>query len=152
MFCKSCGHEIRDDSQFCWNCGSKIEIKKETVTVEEAPKKIKCKNCDYEIYEKADMCPHCGIRLRIIVIKNPGIAAVLSFFVPGLGYIYNGEIIIGIAFFIIEILLLGIGVSLLRSIQYTEGLVFLAAGFICWIYNIYSVHRVTEKINNRQYQ
>lgn len=153
MFCKNCGKEIKDESQFCWNCGTKVEIKKEEpVLLEETPKKIECKNCGKEIYENADVCPQCGIRLRIVIIKNPGVAAVLSFFVPGLGYIYNGEIIIGIAFFIIEILLLGISASLLRSQQLRDGLIFLVVGFILWIYNIYSTYRVTEKINNRQYQ
>lgn len=29
-------------------------------------------------------------------IRNPGIAAVLSFFIPGLGHLYNGEILFGI--------------------------------------------------------
>ena len=31
-------------------------------------------------------------------LKNPGVAAVLSFFIPGLGQIYNGEIIPGFCF------------------------------------------------------
>ena len=29
MYCKKCGKELRDDGQFCWNCGNKIEIKEE---------------------------------------------------------------------------------------------------------------------------
>ena len=94
MFCKSCGKEFRDDSQFCWNCGVTIEkdepkdepkdgLKDETKDglkdepkddMIDIPKKIKCKNCDIEVYEKADSCPHCGIRLRIVMAKNPGIA------------------------------------------------------------------------------
>ncbi len=154
MFCKNCGKDIRDDSQFCWNCGTKAEIKKdETAVIEDTPKKIKCKNCDSEIYDNADVCPHCGIRLRIIVVKNPGVAAVLSFFIPGLGHIYSGEIIIGIAFLIIEILLGTFGIFLMRSpSQIREGIIFIAVGFIFWIYNIYSTYKMAEKKNMRQYQ
>lgn len=154
MFCKNCGKDIRDDSQFCWNCGTKAEIKKdEPAVIEDTPKKIKCKNCDSEIYENADVCLHCGIRLRIIVVKNPGVAAVLSFFIPGLGHIYSGEIIIGIAFLIIEILLGAFGIFLMRSpSQIREGIIFIAVGFIFWIYNIYSAYKMAEKKNMRQYQ
>ena len=157
MFCKNCGKDVRDDSQFCWNCGTKVEIKKDEPAVikdvEEVPKKTKCKNCDSEIYEMADTCHHCGIRLRIIVIKNPGVAAVLSFFIPGLGHIYSGEIIIGIAFLIIEILLGTFGIFLVRSpSQIREGIIFIVVGFICWVYNIYSTYKMTEKKNMRQYQ
>lgn len=156
MFCKNCGREIRDDSQFCWECGTKVEAKKEEskeepVTIDISPKKIHCKNCDNEVYDKVEVCPHCGIRLRIVVVKNPGVAAVLSFFVPGLGYIYNGNIIIGIVFFMIEILLLGIDTYLFRSLQLREGLIFLVIIFILWVYNVYSVYIVTEKVNMRQY-
>jgi RNA polymerase subunit RPABC4/transcription elongation factor Spt4/TM2 domain-containing membrane protein YozV len=153
LFCKNCGRDIRDDSQFCWNCGTKMEIKKEEPdVVEEIPKKIKCKNCDNEIYKNADICPHCGIRLRIIAIKNPGVAAILSFFIPGLGNIYNGEIMIGVAFLIIEILLGAFGIFLMRSSsQIREGIIFIAVGFIFWIYNIYSAYKMAEKKNTMQY-
>lgn len=156
MFCKNCGKEIRDDSQFCWNCGTRAEIKKdEPTTIEDidvTPKKIKCKSCDNEIYENIDVCPHCGIRLRIVVIKNPGVAAILSFFIPGLGHIYNGEIIIGMAFLIIEILLGVFGIFLIRLPQIIEGVIFIVVGFILWVYNIYSAYKITEKINKKQYQ
>ena len=26
MLCKNCGHEISDDSKFCSNCGTKVEV------------------------------------------------------------------------------------------------------------------------------
>jgi TM2 domain-containing membrane protein YozV len=34
------------------------------------------------------------------VLKNPGYAAVFSFFWPGLGQIYNGQILKGLLFFV----------------------------------------------------
>ena len=157
MFCKNCGKDVRDDSQFCWNCGTNIEIKKNDSNdsvvpiIEESSKKIKCKNCGNEIYEKTDICPHCGTHLRVVVTKNPGIAAVLSFFIPGLGQIYDGEIIIGIAFFIIELLLIIVGVSLIRTSQIREGAAFMIVNLIFWAYNIYRGYKIAEEENKRQY-
>ena len=36
-------------------------------------------------------------------IKNPGLAAVLSFLIPGLGQIYNGEVGKGILIIIVQV-------------------------------------------------
>lgn len=155
MFCKNCGKDVRDDYQFCWNCGTEIEIKKTEIkkndTVIESSKKIQCKNCGNEVYENIDICPHCGTHLRIVVIKNPGIAAVLSFFIPGLGQIYDGWIIIGIGIFMIELLLMIIGLSLVRTSQIKEGSIFVIVCLILWMYNVHSAYKIAENENKRQY-
>lgn len=70
-------------------------------------------------------------------VKNPGIAAVLSFFWAGVGQIYNGQILKG---------LILIGVQVLNSL-----LMFLLIGFITyplvWIWGIYDAYRTAERIN-----
>lgn len=70
--------------------------------------------------------------------KNPGVAAVLSFFFTGLGQIYNGEIGKGIAFIVVGV------VNVL--------LMFFIIGFITapifWIFNIYEAYKGAEKFNN----
>jgi TM2 domain-containing membrane protein YozV len=70
-------------------------------------------------------------------VKSPGLAAVLSFFVPGVGQVYNGQIAKGLFFFVL----------------YSLGW-FLAAiviGFFLlvpvWIYSIYDGYRTAERIN-----
>lgn len=69
--------------------------------------------------------------------KNPGLAAVLSFFWMGLGQIYNGQLAKGIAFII------GYSISWV--------LMFLVIGFITtpllFIYGIWDAYRSAEKIN-----
>ena len=72
-----------------------------------------------------------------VFYKNPGIAAVLSFFYMGLGQIYNGQITKGIAFIV----------------AYTVSwiLMIVLIGFITtpilFIYGIYDAYKSAEKIN-----
>ena len=72
-------------------------------------------------------------------MKNPGIAAVLSFFICGLGQIYNGQILKGI------IIIICYALSWL--------LMYLVVGFvlvpILWIWGMYDAYRTAEKINKK---
>jgi len=80
-----------------------------------------------------------------VFYKNPGLAAVLSFFWMGLGQIYNGQIAKGIAFIIfyaISWILVFIVIGLLTTP-------------ILFIYGIYDAYKSAQKINidlARQYQ
>lgn len=69
--------------------------------------------------------------------KNPGLAAVFSFFFTGLGQIYNGQLGKGIGFIVL-------GIVFILTI-------FVLIGFILyplfWIYNIYDAYRTAKKIN-----
>ncbi|WP_197535229.1 hypothetical protein [Methanocella arvoryzae] len=66
-------------------------------------------------------------------IKNPLIAAVLSFIVPGWGQVYNGQgYLKGLMFMIGE--LIGL-------------LFFIVPGLIVWVYGIYSAYKVADNIN-----
>ena len=64
--------------------------------------------------------------------KNPGVAAVLSFFVPGLGQIYNGQIGMGIVLLILTILL-----------YYT-----IILGVVLHLYLVYDAYTTATKMNN----
>ncbi|UCG61406.1 MAG: hypothetical protein JSV52_13955 [Candidatus Zixiibacteriota bacterium] len=72
-----------------------------------------------------------------VFYKNPGLAAVLSFFYMGLGQIYNGQIAKGILFII------AYSLSILLMI--------LLIGFITtpilFIYGIWDAYKSAEKIN-----
>jgi len=79
-------------------------------------KMIYCPACGRQVSARASACPNCGDPIRsttgqaapppIIVhapppqLWSPGIAAVLSFLIPGLGQIYKGQILSGIAWLI----------------------------------------------------
>ncbi len=70
-------------------------------------------------------------------MKNPGIAAVLSFFWCGLGQIYNGQILKGI------IIIICYAIAWL--------LMYLVIGFvlvpILWIWGMYDAYRTAERLN-----
>jgi TM2 domain-containing membrane protein YozV len=71
------------------------------------------------------------------VYKNPGLAAVLSFFYMGLGQIYNGQLAKGIAFFVaysVSWLLMFVVIGLITTP-------------ILFIYGIFDAYRSAEKIN-----
>jgi TM2 domain-containing membrane protein YozV len=70
-------------------------------------------------------------------MKNPGVAAVLSFFYCGLGQIYNGQIFKGILMFV------AYSISIL--------LMYVMVGFITtpilWIWRMYDAYRKAERMN-----
>ncbi|HZY65701.1 MAG: hypothetical protein M3N10_01485 [Actinomycetota bacterium] len=73
-------------------------------------------------------------------MKSPGIAAVLSFLIQGLGQIYNGQILKGLVLVVIQ----AINVALMNVL----------IGFITYpivlIYAVYDAYRVAERKNARR--
>ena len=73
--------------------------------------------------------------------KNPGVAAVLSFFWCGLGQIYNGQIGLGLFFMFIQVV--------------NSLLFFVLIGFltwpVCWIWSMVDAYNMAERINRRGY-
>jgi TM2 domain-containing membrane protein YozV len=68
--------------------------------------------------------------------KNPLLAAIGSFFIPGLGQVYNGE-------------------GFLKGLLYIIGMIigsiiFVLPGLVVWIYGIYNAYTVAQKINMGQ--
>lgn len=56
---------------------------------------IPCPSCAKEISDQAVNCPQCGHPINaptaVANAPSPGIAAVCSFFIPGLGQMYAGQ-------------------------------------------------------------
>lgn len=70
-------------------------------------------------------------------MKSPGIAAVLSFFITGLGQIYNGQILKGLVLMGIQIINGVLMVVIIGFITYP----------IVWIYGIYDGYKTAERLN-----
>lgn len=71
------------------------------------------------------------------MMKNPGIAAVLSFFWSGVGQIYNGQIMKGLILIVVQMV--------------NAALMFVLIGFITypivWIWGIYDAYKTAERQN-----
>jgi TM2 domain-containing membrane protein YozV len=74
-------------------------------------------------------------------VKNPGLAAILSFFWGGLGQIYNGEIGKGIAFIVVQAI--------------NTLLMWVVIGFITfplvWIWGMDDAYKTAENYNMKNY-
>lgn len=64
-----------------------------------------CTNCGASIDRNAEICPECGVRRAMAGgsssgEKESGVSAVLSFLLPGVGQLYNGQVSRGAVVFI----------------------------------------------------
>lgn len=95
-----------------------------------------CRDCGNVIKERAEICPECGIRQRdpesSTPEKSPGLAAVASFLIPGLGQVYNGQIAKGIITGAITIVAAITVVGLILALP-------------LWIWLIYDAYKVAER-------
>ena len=70
-------------------------------------------------------------------MKNPGVAAVLSFFIPGLGQLYNGQI----GKFLLFLVLGGINIAL------TFILIGYVTAPITWLWAVIDAYKAAEAYN-----
>lgn len=83
MFCKHCGYQLPEDSNFCPNCGKITdEVKKEEEKVEETVEVIDCTNVDPFLEEQKD-------ELGGKILKFSILGLAFSFFLPILGFIFT---------------------------------------------------------------
>ena len=139
--CKNCGCELPQGAKFCRECGSEV--------IEEEPVKESkfCQNCGFEMPKNSKFCPECGAstvnpqtnNTYPLVKKNksPGLAAILSFLIVGLGQVYVGLTKKGILLFIGAIIS---GILMLVFIGWI-------AWLLIWGYGIFDAYNSAEKIN-----
>ena len=148
MFCSNCGNENSEDSKFCFKCGKplqKIEIirsndsgVKPFYTGETNPQTqshiqgIEPPKASQQhvinIIQQVQPPTVAGVTLNP---KSPSLALLLSFFIVGLGQIYNGQLGKGILMFF--------------------GCIFLWFFYLGWIVNIWSIidaYQYSKKYNH----
>lgn len=98
-----------------------------------------CSSCGKPIKKAAEICPQCGVRQKASSqnLKNPGIAAIASFFFAGLGQIYNGEFAKGLVLMVVQVINVLLMLVLIGILTYP----------IVWVYGMYDAYKTAEKIN-----
>lgn len=81
MKCSSCQTENQNSSRFCISCGASLAVA--------APQD-----------DGIRRSPSAAVNKRYAQDKSPGVAAVLSFLLVGLGQVYNGDVLKGVALFV----------------------------------------------------
>jgi len=81
--------------------------------------------------------------LRAEVKRNPGVAAVLSFFWCGLGQIYNGQILRGILLMFLYGLLIAVALAYSRDF----GVILFVFPFILWIIGMVDANNTAKRMN-----
>jgi hypothetical protein len=81
--------------------------------------------------------------------KNPILAAVLSFLIPGTGQVYSGEVRKGLGIFLIGAIFAILDIFLIRNndkgMELGPVLVASAAVILFWIFNIYDAHAIAKR-------
>jgi TM2 domain-containing membrane protein YozV len=116
-FCKQCGANVPSESKFCNKCGQPlyaattaieqtdyVDLRPQQTAQQEyqpleyhQPQSSTAQTPAATVSQTQQVSSPAVISDR----KNPGVAAVLSFFWAGLGQIYNGEILKGICFMVV---------------------------------------------------
>lgn len=115
IYCNGCGELVKRDVTYCPHCGDSPTDSTESAS------------------EESFGSPHTQ--------KSPGVAAILSFIIVGLGQIYNGQIVRGIAFHI-GMWFIGVFAILFFWLFFP---LLIAFGF--WAFNVYDAYDQAQKIN-----
>ena len=144
--CQNCGTEVVEGARFCKNCGSEIVVEEDGAGATKF-----CSNCGFEMPKETRFCPECGTATNMApkVVNNthptvvtndksPALAAILSFFIIGLGQVYLGLTKKGIILFVLAII--------------SGFLMSIVIGWITWLlvwgYAIYDAYNSAEKMRN----
>ena len=144
--CQNCGEEVVDGAKFCKNCGAEIVVEEASETGTKF-----CSNCGFEMPKATKFCPECGnatsmapqvVNSTTATVlrsdKSPGLAALLSFLIIGLGQVYLGLTKKGIILFVLAII--------------SGILIFVLIGWILWVivwvYAIYDAYNSGENMRN----
>ncbi len=108
-FCPECGKSVEiETSKFCNECGAKLTI---NTTEQKASNQLKIQE------------------------RNPATPMICSFFIPGLGQVYNGDNVKGIAIFLGTVI---------------GAFIFIIPGLAVWIFGLYDAYTAAKKMNNKE--
>lgn len=142
-FCTRCGANLLKEHKFCPNCGQPASAASTIQHVDYVDLgDYGAQPIAQPVYEQFQQAPTSPVPVYFPDRKNPGVAAVLSFFWAGLGQIYNGQLAKGIGFMVLY------GFSVL--------LIFVLIGLllapIVWLIGMWDAYHTAQQYNERQLQ
>ncbi|WNY24346.1 hypothetical protein MmiHf6_16770 [Methanimicrococcus hongohii] len=132
-YCTNCGEQLKEYAIVCSSCGTPVKRQERTENTQQSDRNAEQFEETYtgetayaeQVFEE-------DIPRTAPKEKNTFFAIILSFFIPGLGQVYNGNFWKGIAFMI--------GVPL--------GTLFLIIpGLAIWLWNMYDAYTDADKVN-----
>ena len=131
MYCTNCGQEIANNAAVCTHCGVAVGQEKKF-----------CANCGQAVNANQAICLSCGCALtQMNNVQNAGqksasTAVLLTCLIVGLGQIYLGQVLKGVAIlvaaFIIAILTAGLG------------------AIVIWIIAMFDAYKIGKKVEAGQ--
>lgn len=118
-FCPNCGNNVDSGKRFCVHCGASLAPASAPAPQEPA-------------MPPAVSQPAYGQQPEPDRKKNTALAAIASFFFPGLGQVYNGAFVRGLSIFFGTL------------VGY---LIFMIPGLIIWIFGIYDAYKKADGMN-----
>lgn len=162
FFCTKCGANLPAQGQSCRHCGASAYSAVVTSPIPSRP----------AVRRVSPTVASSPTPRTVVVVsqKNSGLAAVLSFFWCGLGQIYLGQILRGVAMMILFPALIWIGganfvfgvviaagsskpdAAATGGVAALFGLSCLIAGLAIWAFSMVSAYRTAERLNREQLQ
>ena len=90
MFCSKCGSENPEVARFCAKCGAPMPPPAAAATAAAAPPVVDTMRGLAPTSSPSSTTP-AGAAVVSVTGKTPWVAALLSFFITGLGQLYNGD-------------------------------------------------------------
>lgn len=134
IICSRCRSKNPDGTTNCQGCGKVLRPRPRPIPSPRIP--------EYdERYPEYESPGYPRANTLQSELKNPGIAAVLSFLIVGLGQVYNGEIgkgivLILIYFIALGTILIGIGIFLVP---------------VLWLYGVLDAYNTAKRLNETGY-
>ncbi len=132
MYCPNCGTQIPDDSIFCTSCGTRISTAASAAASPTASTPSSYTPPATTGMPPTQAAPQPGY--VNLPRKDPAIAAILSFFLSGLGQMYVGKVGRGLAILVVQIILFFTIIGII-------------IGFFIWIWAIYDAYKLAERYN-----
>ncbi|MHA1595730.1 MAG: zinc-ribbon domain-containing protein [Candidatus Baldrarchaeia archaeon] len=131
-YCPYCGAQLPPGASFCPKCGASVQVAPATPTTQQPATPVTT--------TPVSPPPTRPPTTVVVGAKSPGVAAILSLLIPGLGQIYVGRVGRGLLILFIVMPLTFVIASLT--------LIFVFLPLIIWIWQIFDAYNLAKKYND----